>query len=196
MDNNKTFLDELLEQAEAKEITLHLAHVDLVLAEISNLEEQILKNFEQTEHEKKILDEWTIRKNSKLQDRISWMTMKLESFMKSQGDSVKTIDLPNGKLLRRKQPDKIEIADIDKFMLRADSQLLTVIPEMVKPNLKKIMAYYKRRLILPEGTKLIIGEEKFSIKLNNNNNDKEKDDGESSEIRTGDQPADTYKAVV
>ena len=194
MDNNKTFLDELLEQAEAKEITLHLAHVDLVLAEISNLEEQILKNFEQTEHEKKILDEWTIRKNSKLQDRISWMTMKLESFMKSQGDSVKTIDLPNGKLLRRKQPDKIEIADIDKFMLRADSQLLTVIPEMVKPNLKKIMAYYKRRLILPEGTKLIIGEEKFSIKLNNN--DKEKDDGESSEIRTGDQPADTYKAVV
>ena len=196
MDNNKTFLDELLEQAEAKEITLHLAHVDLVLAEISNLEEQILKNFEQTEHEKKILDEWTIRKNSKLQDRISWMTMKLESFMKSQGDSVKTIDLPNGKLLRRKQPDKIEIADIDKFMLRADSQLLTVIPEMVKPNLKKIMAYYKRRLILPEGTKLIIGEEKFSIKLNNNNNDKEKDDGESSEIRTGDQPADSYKAVV
>ena len=196
MDNNKTFLDELLEQAEAKEITLHLAHVDLVLAEISNLEEQISKNFEQTEHEKKILDEWTIRKNSKLQDRISWMTMKLESFMKSQGDSVKTIDLPNGKLLRRKQPDKIEIADIDKFMLRADSQLLTVIPEMVKPNLKKIMAYYKRRLILPEGTKLIIGEEKFSIKLNNNNNDKEKDDGESSEIRTGDQPADTYKAVV
>ena len=194
MDNNKTFLDELLEQAEAKEITLHLAHVDLVLAEISNLEEQILKNFEQTEHEKKILDEWTIRKNSKLQDRISWMTMKLESFMKSQGDSVKTIDLPNGKLLRRKQPDKIEIADIDKFMLRADSQLLTVIPEMVKPNLKKIMAYYKRRLILPEGTKLIIGEEKFSIKLNNN--DKEKDDGESSEIRTGDQPADSYKAVV
>ena len=191
MDNNKTFLDELLEQAEAKEITLHLAHVDLVLAEISNLEEQILKNFEQTEHEKKILDEWTIRKNSKLQDRISWMTMKLESFMKSQGDSVKTIDLPNGKLLRRKQPDKIEIADIDKFMLRADSQLLTVIPEMVKPNLKKIMAYYKRRLILPEGTKLIIGEEKFSIKLNNN--DKEKDDGESSEIRTGDQQADSYK---
>ena len=196
MDNNKTFLDELLEQAEAKEITLHLAHVDLVLAEISNLEEQISKNFEQTEQEKKILDEWTIRKNSKLQDRISWMTMKLESFMKSQGDSVKTIDLPNGKLLRRKQPDKIEIADIDKFMLRADSQLLTVIPEMVKPNLKKIMAYYKRRLVLPEGTKLRIGEEKFSIKLNNNNNDKEKDDGESSEIRTGDQPADTYKAVV
>lgn len=108
MDNNKTFLDELLEQAEAKEITLHLAHIDLILAEISNLEEQISKNFEQTEHEKKILDEWTIRKNSKLQDRISWMIKKLESFMKSQGELVKTIDLPNGKLLRRKQPIRLK----------------------------------------------------------------------------------------
>ena len=56
MDNNKSFLDELLEEAEAKEITLHLAHVDLVLAEICNFEKQIADNFEQTEQEKKILD--------------------------------------------------------------------------------------------------------------------------------------------
>lgn len=193
MNDNKSFLDELLEQAEAKEVTLHLAHIDLVLAEISNLEEQIQMNFEQTEREKKILDDWTLRKNSKLQDRILWMTKKLESYMKDQGDSVKTIDLPNGKLLRRKQPDKMEITDLEKFMLNADSQMLTVIPETVRPDIKKIMSYYKRRLILPEGTRLIIGEEKFSIKLNNN---KENDDGKSSETGIGDQQTGTYKAVV
>ena len=38
--NDKNFLDELLEEVEAKEGSLHLAHVDLVLGEISNLEER------------------------------------------------------------------------------------------------------------------------------------------------------------
>lgn len=191
-NNNRNFLDELLEEAEAREITLHLAHVDLVLAEISNLEQKISDNFLQTEQEKKILDEWTLRKNSKLQDRINWMTKKLESFMKDQADNVKTIDLPNGKLLRRKQPDKIEIIDLEKFMLSANSYMLSVVPEVVKPDLKKVMAAYKRNLILPEGTRLVIGEERFSIKLKNN---KEEEDGET-ETGVGDKQSGTYKAVV
>lgn len=193
MDDNKSFLDELLEEAEAREITLHLAHVDLVLAEICNLEKQIADNFEQTEQEKKILDEWTLRKNSKLQDRIDWMAKKLESFMRNQDDTVKTIDLPNGKLLRRKQPDKIEIVDLEKFMLSANSYMLSVVPEVVKPDLKKVMAVYKRNLILPEGTRLIVGEEKFSIKLKNN---KEEENGEPSEAGVGNKSADSYKTAV
>jgi len=67
------------------------------------------------------------------------------------------MDLPNGKLLRRKQPDKIEIENLDEFMLNADSSMLTVIPEMVKSNLNKIKAYYKRSTKVPKGTKLVIG---------------------------------------
>lgn len=192
-EENKNFLDELLEEAEAREITLHLAHVDLVLAEICNLEKQVADNFEQTEQEKKILDEWTLRKNSKLQDRIDWMAKKLELFMRNQDDTVKTIDLPNGKLLRRKQPDKIEIVDLEKFMLSANSYMLSVVPEIVKPDLKKVMATYKRNLILPEGTRLIVGEEKFSIKLKNN---KEEEDGEPSEAGAGNKSADSYKTAV
>ncbi|MCB9250691.1 MAG: host-nuclease inhibitor Gam family protein [Ignavibacteriales bacterium] len=89
MEDNKSFLDELLDEVESKETTLHLAHVDLILGEISNLEEQIAKNFEQTEKEIEILNEWTLRKNSKLQERIDWMTRKLEAFMKDQGENVK-----------------------------------------------------------------------------------------------------------
>ncbi len=113
MEETKNFLDELLAEVEAKEVSLHLAHVDLVLGEISNLEEQIAKNFEETEKEKAILDDWTLRKNSKLQERIDWMSRKLEAFMREQGDDVKTIEVCNGKLLRRKQPNRLEIADID-----------------------------------------------------------------------------------
>jgi len=41
-NENNNFLDELLEEVEARERTLHLAHVDLVLAEIINLDQQIL----------------------------------------------------------------------------------------------------------------------------------------------------------
>lgn len=137
----KTFLDELLEEVEAKEVTLHLAHVDLVLAEMKNMEKQIQKNFEQAEEEKKIISDWALRKNSKLQDRLDWMAKKLEAFLREQGEDVKTIDLPNGKLLRRKQPDKIEIIDMDKFMLNAEASMLTVLSESVRPDLRKIMAF-------------------------------------------------------
>ena len=87
MEETKNFLDELLEEVEAKEVSLHLAHVDLVLGEISNLEEQIAKNFDETEKEKAILDDWTLRKNSKLQERIDWMSRKLEAFMKSSQET-------------------------------------------------------------------------------------------------------------
>lgn len=195
MEANRNFLDEILESVEKHEVTLHMAHIDLVLAEMRNMEEQIQQNFEQTEKEVQILNEWTLRKNSKLQDRIDWMSKKLESYMREQGEDVKTIDLPNGKLLRRKQPDKIEIVDMDEFMLNADSSMLTVSPETVRPDLRKVMAYYKRRLIPPVGTKVVVGEEKFSIKLNNNEKEQE-DNGTTSETGIGDQQTGTYKAVV
>ena len=193
MTGNTSFLDELLLEAEANEHKLHLAHVDLILVEMMNLEEQIKQNFEQSEVEKKIIDEWTLRKNSKLQDRFDWMSKQLERFMYEQGDDVKTIDLPNGKLLRRKQPDKIEIADMDTFMLNADSSMLTVIPEAVRADLNKIKAYYKRSLRVPEGAKLVIGEDKFSIKLKPNG---EEENGTETEVRTGNKQTSTYQAAV
>ena len=109
--------------------------------------------------------------------------------MESQDTEVKTIDLPNGKLLRRKTPDKIEIVDLEKFLEKADKSMVTLQPEMVKPNLNKIKAYYKMTLKLPEGTKLIEGEEKFNIKLNEVNNGKE-------EAGTGVEQTEAYRDVV
>ncbi len=189
MDN---FIDELLAEAEAEEFKLHLAHVDLVLVEISNLNEEIQKNFTQAEEEKRLIDEWALSKNSKLQDRIDWMTRKLEAFMKEQGDDVKTIDLPNGKLLRRKQPDKIEIVDMEKFMLNADQTMISIIPEIVKPDMNKIKAFYKRSMFLPEGTKLIVGKENFSIKLKQRG---EEENGKT-ETRVGVEQTGTLKNVI
>lgn len=177
MEEAGNFIDELLEEVEQKEKSLHLAHVDLVLGEIAKLEKKIVSNFEQTEIEKQILDDWTLRKNSKLQDKIDWMTKKLEAFIYEQGENVKTIDLPNGKLLRRKQPTKLEITDMDEFMTNSNLQQLGIVqPEILKPNLNMIKAYINSTKRIPKGVRVVHGAEKFSIKLNNN---KEKNNGET-----------------
>ena len=159
------FIEELLLEAEQKEKELLLAHVDLLLREVKKLEESISSNFSQAEEEKKIIDDWVMTKNVKLQDKIDRITTQLKLFMDTQDDEVKTIDLPHGKLLRRKQPDKIEIVDLEEFLLNANRSMINLQPEIVKPNLNKIKAFYKMTQKVPQGTMLIEGKEKFSIKL-------------------------------
>jgi hypothetical protein len=189
---NKTMTDlieELLQEAEQEERELHLAHVDLMLSEMRKLEVAIASKFAQAEEEKKIIDEWAISRNVKLQEKSDRIVTQLKLFMESQDAEVKTIDLPNGKLLRRKTPDKIEIVDLEKFLINADKSMVTLQPEIVKPNLNKIKAYYKMTLKLPEGTKLIEGEEKFNIKLNEVNNG-------TKETGTGVEQTEAYRDVV
>ena len=186
------FIEELLLEAEQNEKKLQLAHADILVSEIKNIQSQIESNFKQADEEKKIIGDWVMSKNLKLQERIERITTQLELFMNDQDDKVKTIDLPNGKLLKRKQPDKIEIVDLENFLLNADRSMISLQPEIVKPDLNKIKAFYKRTLKLPEGTKLIEGKEKFSIKLINN---KEQENGKK-ETGVGTEQSDSLKAVV
>lgn len=68
MDNNN-FLDELLSEIEKNEQSLELSHADLLLKEISNLEQQIKNNFIQADEEKRIIHEWGLSRDSKQQSR-------------------------------------------------------------------------------------------------------------------------------
>ena len=192
MEEDKNFLDELLEEVEAKEKSLHLAHVDLVLGEIRNLEVEIATNFKNTDLEKQYLDQWVLQKNSKIQKKIDWMKNKLENFMSEQDPQVRTIDLANGQLQVRKQKDKIQIENMDEFMLNADASMLTVIPESVKPDMRKVMAKYKRSLVPPLGTKLIVGEDKFIIKIK----DKGEQKNGATEAGANFESAKDYKTAV
>jgi len=192
MDN---FIDELLAEAEENEKQLHLAHIDLMLSEMKKLESEIETNFEQAEEEKRIIDSWAVSKNLKLQERIERITTLLKLFMDSQGNEVKTIDLPHGRLQRRRQPDKIEIVDLEKFLSNADRSMVTLQPEIVKPNLNKIKAYYRMTQKLPEGTRLIEGKEKFSIKLNNSQNKEEEANGKK-QTRVGTEQTNSYRDAV
>ena len=183
-------MSDLIEKLFAEDDSkLHLAHIDIMLSELKKLEESISSNFMQSEEEKKIIDDWAINKNVKLQEKADRITSFLKLFMESQLDEVKTIDLPNGKLTIRKGADKIVIVDMEKFLQNANKSMFTVQPETVKPNLTKIKAFYKKTLKLVEGTELIEGEEKFNIKLNEVKDGKE-------EVRAGVEQANEYRDVV
>ena len=164
MENN--FLDQLLLEVEEKEKKLELIHVDLVLKEISSLDAEISRILAQAEEERQIITDWSIGRSAKLNERIEWLTRKLEAFMNEQDSSVRTIDLAYGQLLRRKQIEKLIVENLELFMQNKNlAELTSVTPEVLKPDLAKIKAFYKMSKKVPQGCILVESKDKFSIKL-------------------------------
>ena len=182
------FLDELLKEAEEKEGELTEAYYDLLLLEIRKLQTQIEYNFNQAEKECQMINSFTLHKNAQLQEKIRWSEMKLEAFIREKQE--KTIALANGTLKMHKKPDKIEIDDLNVFLKNARPEMLTVIPEQVKPDINKIKAFIKTKPV-PPGVKLIEGKEEFTYKLN-----KEAEDAGKKEIRTGSGQDNQLRVVV
>ena len=176
------FIDELLLEMEQADEQTKTAYHDLILLEIGKIEDQIARNFEISEQEIKIITDWAVKRNSTLQNRIDFLAMKLEGFIRERG--VKSIDLAHGVLKIRKTPDKIEIIDLESFLANANGNTTTTVPESVKPDLSKIKSYIKKTGRIPEGIQLVNGYEKFSYKLKGDSN------GESQEAGTGIEPAD------
>jgi hypothetical protein len=143
-----------------------------MLLEIRNLQEEIERVFDQAEKERTIIKNWAITKNSKLTNRIEWISKKLELFLKEE--NVKTLELAFGSLRFRKQPDRVEILDNELFLNNATSNMLSIIPETAKADLNKIKAFIKRSGRTPKGCEVIPGEVKFSYSINNH---KEKENG-------------------
>ena len=157
------FLDELLEEVELKEEEQTEAYFDLLLLQIKQLNSQIAYNFSQSEKECSMINNFVLHKNAQLQERIRWFELKLEAFIKERNE--KTISLPNGTLKMYKKPDKVEIDNLELFLKKAKPEMLTVIPEQVKPDMNKIKAYIKTKPV-PAGVKVTPGKEEFSYKLN------------------------------
>ena len=173
-NESENFLDELLEEAEQKEEQQTEAYYDLVLLQIKTLSGMIEKNFQEADKECELIKNWALTKNAQTNEKIRLLELKLEAFIKEEGK--KTIDLPNGTLKYHKKQDKVEIADLDLFLKKADTELLTIIPEQVKPNLTKIKSYIGVRPT-PDGVKVIEGKEEFTYKLKGINNAGKKETG-------------------
>jgi len=191
---NENFIDDLIKEAEEKEDQQTEAYFDLLLLEIKRLNSEIENTFTEADKETAMIKNWALTKNSKLQSRIDLLALKLEAFIKERKE--KTIELVNGVLKMHKKPDKVEITDMDLFLKHARSELLTVVPEQLKPDLNKIKAWIKGH-ILPKGVTVTKGKEEFSYKLNGQlNNLEENNNGGQKEIGTGTQQADSYRAAV
>jgi len=174
MKEEKSFIDQLIEEAEEKDKKLEQSHLDLILIEIRKLEEQIEKNFDTAAQEREIIKNWALERNTILSSRIEWLNRKLELYLKEE--NVKTLDLPNGIIRIRKQPEKVIIVDEEKFFKKATNALLNIIPESARPDILKIKSWIKRTGKIPDGVTVTSSDEKFSytIKKENGNNGKEK----------------------
>ena len=171
----ESFIDIMIREAEKREEKQTEAYYDLLLLQIKNLNQQIEKNFSEAEKECQIINNWALMKNAQLNERLTFLELKLEAFIKERGE--KTIDLPNGILkYHMKQADKVEITNMEVFLKNARPELLTVIPESVKPDLNKIKSYIKTHPI-PSGVTVIEGKEEFTYKLKGVNNGREEETG-------------------
>jgi len=156
------FIDQILKEAEENEALRTQAYYDLQLIEIRKLQQQIEKNFAEAETEVKIIQDWAIRKNAALHERLLFIERKLEAWIREQG--LKTIDLPNGTLKMHKKPDKVEVADMEAFLKHAKPEMLSIIPEQVKPDINKIKAFIRQNYT-PAGVTVTEGKEEFTYKI-------------------------------
>ncbi|MBV6419389.1 MAG: hypothetical protein DAHOPDDO_00605 [Ignavibacteriaceae bacterium] len=171
MNDEVDFIEQILQEAEQKEMQQTNALVDLILLQISKWETQIAANFEEQEKEILLIKEWTLTRNSKLQDQIDLYAKKCEAYLKEL--NLKSLSLPHGSLQLRKLPDRIEILDQELFLKSASRDLLKIVPAIQKPDLLKIKTYIKNTGKTPEGVRLISGEIQFNYKINSQLNEKE-----------------------
>jgi len=167
--NDNNFLEELLLEAEQNEIKQTAAYFDLILIEMGKLQSNIESNFAEAEKEIEIIKEWSLNKNSKLQDKIEFLSRKLEAYIREENK--KTIELPHGDLKFHKKQDKVEISNLDEFLKSATADMIRTEPEEIKPDLNKIKAYIKEKGRIPKGIKVTEGKEEFSYKLRTNRKD-------------------------
>lgn len=172
MKEEKSFIDQLIEEAEEKDRKLEQAQLDLILIEIRKLEDQVEKNFDTAAQERELIKNWALSRNEMLTSRIEWLSKKLELYLREE--NVKTLDLPNGIIRIRKMSEKVIIVDQEKFFKKATNALLNIIPESAKPDLLKIKAFIKRSGRIPDGVEVTPQDEKFSYTIKRNNNGKEK----------------------
>ena len=183
----ESFIDTMIREAEEKEEKQTEAYYDLLLLQIKNFNHQIEKNFSEAEKECQIINNWALMKNAQLNERLTFLELKLEAFIKERGE--KTIDLPNGILKYHMKQARVEITNMEVFLKNARPELLTVIPESVKPDMNKIKSYIKTHPI-PSGVTVIEGKEEFTYKLKGVNN------GRAEETGVGVEQSPGIRAIV
>jgi len=172
MHQETNFIQELLEEVELKEDQQTEAYFDLLIAKVDHLEKKIATNFKSADEEVKIINDFVLTKNSRIQRQIDGIMSMLEAYIRDKNEkdaSIKTISLAHGSLKLHKKPDKVEITDLDLFLANANEAMLTMVPESVKPSIQKIKSYIKMSGRVPLGVTKSDGTDTFKLTINQPN---------------------------
>jgi hypothetical protein len=171
----KTFMDELLAEAEEKEqrvkIELDRLKADQLLMAVAKLDSQIEDANKLCDDEIKLIEQYRKSEIERIEKKRSWLLFNLEGFARQQLEAggEKTMRLPHGALALRKGRDKIEILDMELFMKVAPRYgFLRVTPENKEPDMTALAAFVKRTKQIPLGTKLTPATINFSYQLTTN----------------------------
>jgi hypothetical protein len=159
-------IDDIL--SEDKEISLDDTHPELqftkFLYAFRFIEREMEKMKLNAENMIGEINSWLDKKLASKQNQIDFMCKLMQNYLAQKG--LKSLALPSGNIGFRKQPDKVEIIDVDTFFEKATFDLIRVVPEKFEPDLAAIKAKIKENGELPAGVDLVTPDPKFYYKLN------------------------------
>lgn len=159
-------IDDILE--EDKEISLDDTNPELqftkFLYAIRHIESDMDKMKLNAENMITEINNWLEKKLASKQNQIDFMCKLMKNYLSQK--SLKSLTLPSGNVGFRKQPERVEVVDEDKFMEFATFDIIKIEPEKFVPDLNAIKAKLKETGELPVGVDFITPEPKFYYKIN------------------------------
>jgi hypothetical protein len=116
------------------------------------------------DRELKLIEEYRLSENARLDKKRGWLVFQLESWARSTGE--KTIRLIHGQCKLRKGRDKVVITSLDEFLPEAQTLgLLKRVPESYNPDLAAVLQHVKATGEVLPGTEVIPAEVKFTYSI-------------------------------
>lgn len=116
------------------------------------------------EAEMQRVEAWLAKHEVRIRKRIHWNRDALQIYL--WGTDQKTIDLPSGKLKRRKGRERIDIVLEETFLQWAEhNKMEDMIRIKRSPDKKAVAAYVKESGEEPPGVELNVSEDTFSVDI-------------------------------
>jgi phage host-nuclease inhibitor protein Gam len=148
MENRQSppWLQELLDDSEATDnkrlLEMNKLRADEALSAIGLIGDKIAEVEQLAQQEIDLISNWKGSETTKLQNKINWLSLNLEKFIRTAGDA--TIALAHGTIKIRKSRDKIDIVDLQRFSAVGQRHgLLRHIDAKDEPDMNALRAFIK-----------------------------------------------------
>lgn len=157
---------------EERNVIVGPADIDRQLAIVAYHERSLLEAEEVVRKRKADLDHWLAKKRSRIEHKIAWHTQGMQAYLSITKQ--KSIDLPNGRIYKRKQqPVFIWPEDKSDSYRMLCAKLAREAPDMVNQNINinksAIRKHFNETGEVVEGVEVLLDEpDKFHYQLSEN----------------------------